>query len=439
MRKWMPLVAVCLAAFLLIVDTTVVTVALPELARGLGSSLADLQWVTNGYPLALAVFSLSAGSVADLFGPRRVFLCATGVFGAASLLCGLAPGTGTLVLGRALQGVGASAVFVTGMALLGTYRDRERATAIGVWSAVVGAAAAAGPLVGGLLTQFLGWRAIFFVNVPVAALTIGLALRYTTAAPRLPAGRPDLPGMFWFAVCAGTLTCGLIRAGESGWSVATAVLLGLSALALSVLVRVERRSPRPVLDLVLFRDTAFLGILLCVVASATAFAALVYLSLWLQDSRGLGPAGTGLTLLPMAVTSFLVSTAAGKVLHRVPPRLTLAAGSLLLGKGFLLAWLSLPLGLVVVGAGVGLSVPATSSAVLAAVPPERAGLASGALATVRQLGQVLGVAVLGLVFRDAGIVGVLLVSAGLALLTSGLGYASLRKVASRSRLVSSRD
>ncbi|MFI9722828.1 MFS transporter [Streptomyces sp. NPDC052396] len=409
MRKWWPLVAVCLGSFMLITDTTVVTVALPDMARDLGASLSGLQWVMNIYTLALAALTLGAGSLGDLFGRRRILLLALSLFGVASLLCALAPDPGLLIAARGLQGVGGSAVFVTGMAVLGgMYRERDRATAIGVWSAVVGAAAAAGPVLGGLLTQALGWQAIFFVNVPLTVLTAVLTALFIEDSERPGHPSVDLPGILSFGVCSGSLTFALIKAGEDGWTAPSAQApSALAALALPVFITVERRRTRPMLDLTLFGDSSFLAVMFGTLASAWAFACLVFTSLWLQSALRLGPVRAGLAMVPLAVTVFAVSTLSGKRLHRVAPRSALTVACALTGAGCIVNalllpgsshWTALVPGLVLMGAGVGLGMPAGTAAVLAAVPAARAGMASGALATFRQLGQALGVAVLGLVF-----------------------------------------
>ncbi|MEV5505676.1 MFS transporter [Streptomyces orinoci] len=433
MRKWWPLAAVCLGSFMLITDTTVVTVALPDMARDLNASLSGLQWVMNIYTLVLAALTLSAGSLGDLFGRRRVYLLSLCLFGAASLLCALAPGAGLLIAARGLQGVGGSAVFVTGMAVLGgMYQDRARATALGVWSAVVGAAAAAGPVLGGLLTQALGWQAVFYINVPLTVLTVVLTAVSVEEAGQRERASVDLPGILSFGLCSGALTFALIKAGADGWTApATLVPAALSALALLVFLGVERRRARPMLDLALFRNGSFLAVMFGTITSAWAFACLVYTSLWLQSALRLGPIRAGLAMLPLAAATFVTSTLTGKRLHGTAPRLVLTVAFALTGagcavNGLLLQasshWTALLPGLLLMGTGVGLGMPATTAAALAAVPVTRAGMASGALATFRQLGQALGVAVLGLFFAGragaAGLSRVYLVTAGLVLLSA---------------------
>jgi EmrB/QacA subfamily drug resistance transporter len=409
MRKWLPLAAVCLGSFMLIVDTTVVTVALPEIGTGLDASLSSLQWVMNIYTLVLAALTLSAGSVGDLFGRRRVYLLSLALFAGASLLCALAPDPEVLVAARGLQGVGGAALFVTGMALLGTtYEGRDRGAAMGVWSAVIGVAAAAGPVLGGLLTQSMGWRAVFYVNLPISLVTMALTKVCFTESRQPGGARVDFPGIITFALACGALTYGLIRAGEGSWT--SAFTLGLFALAILsavLFVVVEQRHPSPMLDVSLMRDPSFLAIMLSTIASAWGFSSLVFTSLWLQSVVGLTPVEAGLALLPPAAATFAASTLTGKRLHDVSPRVTITAALVLIGVGCAVngllidggsSWPTALPGLLVLGAGVGVGMPATASAVFASVPPQQAGMGSGAMATFRQLGQALGVAVLGLVF-----------------------------------------
>jgi EmrB/QacA subfamily drug resistance transporter len=413
MRIWLPLIAVCLGAFLLITDTTVVTVALPDLAAGLHASLAEQQWVQGAYPLILAVLALSAGSLGDRFGQLRVFRISVALFGLASLCCALAPTIGLLIAARCAQAVGGAALFTTAMSLLGTsYADRARGIAFGVFTAVLGVAGALGPILGGLLTQSLTWRAIFVINVPLAALTLALTATIRATTVRKPA-RIDLPGALTFAVAAGSLCYALIAAKPA--------LFAVAALALVAFVAIERRSDAPMLDLRLLASRSVAGILVGVLTSAAVFAELIYASLWLQSVAGLGPIPAGLALMPMAAALFAASTLIGKRLTTLPTRLTLPIGALLAAVGSALNWLlavdasTLLPGLVLTGIGMGIAGPATSTALLAAAPADRAGMAAGAMATVRQLGQTLGVAVLGIGYA-AGIGVVFLLTAALALL-----------------------
>ncbi|MEV6625627.1 MFS transporter [Amycolatopsis sp. NPDC051106] len=413
MRKWWPLIAVCLGSFLFLLDTTVVTVALPRIGAGLGASVGQLQWVPDIYTLVLAVLMLAAGSLADRWGRRRVFLAGLAVFGLASLACGFSSDIGMLIAARGAQAVGGSALAVTGFAILAvSYEGRSRATAISVFFAVNGLGAAAGPVVGGVLTEYFGWAAIFFVNVPLALATGVFAL--VAVRPDTPArrGRFDVAGAVWFAVGAASLVHGLTLGGSGRWtSPMTVGALVVSVVAFAAFGFVERR-PEPLLDLRLFRDGGFTTLVACAAASTLTFAALVYVSLWLQTDRALGPLAAGLELAPLAVASFLTSTFSGRILPRFPPRVLLGAGVLLGAAGCLLQLgFTVTGGLAVTGIGVGIAGPATGSAIAAAAPPERAGMAAGILTTTRQFGQTLGVAVLGIAYQAGGLKPVYVVAA----------------------------
>jgi EmrB/QacA subfamily drug resistance transporter len=411
MRTWGPLTAVCLGTFMLLLDVTIVVVALPDMARSLHASLSDLQWVVDGYALALAALLLGVGAAADVLGRRRVHVVGVVLFAVASLLCGLADGPGALVAARAVQGVGAAAMLATTLPLLGSvYQGRQRSVALGVWGAVSGGAAAVGPVLGGVLTEGPGWRWIFFVNLPVSVAAVWLTLRVVPES-RGPRGmRVDWLGTVAFAGFAGGVTYAVVRAGEDGWG--ASVTLGsfaVAALALVCFVLVERRVAHPLLDLSLLRQPAFVGVMAGALAfNGAAFGGMPYLSIWLQTLLGMSPVRGGLTLLPLTGAAVVVSVLAGKLLHGVPARLTIGGGLLLIGTGcFCQAvlgagsdWTTLVPGLVLVGIGTGLVAPGIAGAALAAVPAERAGMAGGTVNTVRQLGYALGVAVSGTVLTS---------------------------------------
>ncbi|MFJ3952274.1 MFS transporter [Streptomyces sp. Je 1-4] len=412
MRKWWPLVAVCLGTFMFLLDTTVLSVALPDIGEGLSASLSALQWVANIYTLVLAVLMLTMGSLVDRFGARTVYVAGLVVFGIASLICGLAPNAGVLVTARGVQGIGGAAMAVTTFALIGScYRGPDMGRAMGVFGAVTGLAAAVGPMLGGILTQYVSWRAVFFLNIPLIAVTAALSLRVLAPGRQSAGTRIDLPGMIAFALCAGSLTYAMTLAGEEGWtSPAVLSLLALAALALIIFARVELHSPAPLLDVRLFARASFSAVMMCVVASTAAFAALVYTSVWLQSGLGLGPVRAGLALMPLALASFATSLISGRRLHGKSPRAILTTGLLLSGIGCAVqtgldvgsSASSLAAGLALTGVGVGLMGPAMGAAVFAALPPERGGMAAGAMTTFRQLGQTLGVAVFGVLFQQSG-------------------------------------
>ncbi|MFC7550919.1 MFS transporter [Plantactinospora sp. GCM10030261] len=409
MRNWWPLVAVCLGAFMLLVDVTIVVVALPVLGPDLGASFTDLQWVVDAYAVALAALLMVTGTLADRFGRRRAYLAGLTVFAMASLACGLAPNAAVLNAARVVQGVGAAAMFASTMALLQlAYRGRDRAIAFGVWGAVTGAAAATGPILGGLLTEHLSWRAIFLVNLPISVAAAVLAVGVLAESRDPAARRIDVPGAVGFTAGAATLTYGLIRAGTHGWTATgTLAWFAAAAVALAAFVVVERRRRHPMLDLGLLRRASFVGVLVAAaLVSAAAFGYTVYTSLWLQTTLDLGAVGAGLALLPMSGAAFVTSAVTARRLVGADPRLTVCVGLVLVGVGALTqsplsagsSWPSVLPGLLLAGVGVGVILPNLSAAAMAAAPVERSGMAAAALNTARQLGFALGVAALGTVF-----------------------------------------
>ena len=406
MRKWGPLVAVCLGTFMLLLDVTIVTVALPDMAGALHASLSDLQWVIDIYALALAALLLGAGSAADTVGRRKVYLTGTVLFACASMACGLSTGAGMLVAMRCVQGVGGAAMFATTLSLLGAeYRGRDRGVAFGIWGSVSGAAAALGPVLGGLLTQNLDWRWIFFVNLPVSVAAVILTLRFVTESRGAAGQRIDVWGTLSWTVFAGAATYAVIRANAVGWgSARTLVTFAAAAVALVVFLLVERSAAFPMLDPRLFRSASYVAVLAGGFAfNSAAFGVLPYTSIWLQTVLGFSPLKGGLVLVPLAVAAFAVAAVSGRAMHGVPARFTVGGGLLLIGVGGLAqavldagsGWTALTPGLVIAGIGVGLVTPALSQAALASVPPHRAGMAGGALNTFRQLGYALGVALFG--------------------------------------------
>jgi EmrB/QacA subfamily drug resistance transporter len=405
-HKWMPLLAICLGSFMLLVDVTVVNVALPDMAVDLGASFTALQWVFDVYAIALAALLLGAGALADRHGHRALYVGGLLLFALSSLCSGLAPGTTELIVARGFQGVGAAAMFATTISLINaSYEGRDRGFAFGVWGAVNGAAAAAGPIVGGLLTQSLTWRWIFFINLPVSAAALALTLVVLPRAVGHSGARIDLPGIAAFTVSAAALTYALTRAPAAGWTAASTLgLFVLSALVALTFVVVQIRTADPIIDLGLLRRPAFSGTMVAaLILSVAAFGAAPFLSLWLQSVNGMSPIGAGLALVPLSLAALVTALALGRVLHRVGPRLPIAAGLSLVGAGSVLqahlgagsGWTALAPGLTAVGVGVGLVSPTLASAALGSVPMERSGMAAGAVNTMRQLGFALGIAALG--------------------------------------------
>jgi EmrB/QacA subfamily drug resistance transporter len=409
-RRWWTLGAVCVATFMLLLDITIVNVALPDIARDLRTSFSDLQWVIDAYALSLAALLLTAGSLADLFGRRLLFALGLGVFTAASLLCALASSPLLLELARALQGVGAAAMFATSLALLAaTFHGRERGTAFGAWGATTGAAVAVGPLVGGLLTESVGWESIFLINVPIGLGAIAVALTRVPKSRDPGAARIDWPGLVTFSAGLFLLVFALVRGNPEGWDnpLIVSFLIGAGVL-LCAFVVVERRSARPMFDLTLLRKRAFAGASIAAFAmSASLFSMFLYLTLYIQNALGYSPLEAGLRFLPTTLLSFAVAPVAGRLSARLPVRALIGAGLVLVGAGLLLmahlradsAWTALLAGFLVAGVGVGLVNPPLASTAVGVVPPERAGMGSGINSTFRQVGIATGIAGLGALFQ----------------------------------------
>jgi EmrB/QacA subfamily drug resistance transporter len=410
-RKWWTLVAACVATFMLLLDITVVNVALPDIQRDLDASLASLQWVVDAYALTLAAFLLTTGSLGDRLGRRRVFNTGFGVFTVASLLCGIAGDATLLNLARGLQGIGAAAMFSTALALIAQeFEGRERATAIGAWGATVGGAVAVGPLIGGLLTEGFGWEWIFFANVPIgigAMILTATKLVNVRATEAVPI---DWAGLVTFSGGLFLLIFGLIRGNPEGWSSAVIVgsLVGAGVFLVAFLV-VEARQEHAMLDLSLFRKPAFGGVSAVAWAlSAGMFAMFLYITLYVQDVLGYSPLEAGVRFLPITLLSFFVAPIAGRLTGRVPARVLLGLGLVLVGVGLLLMrgiepgddWTTLLPGFLVAGVGIGFTNPAIASTALGVVAPFRAGMASGINSTFRQVGIATGVAALGAIFQS---------------------------------------
>ncbi|MDL4815196.1 MFS transporter [Actinomadura opuntiae] len=405
---WRPLIAVCFGWFMVIVDATIVNVALPKLGDEFGASVSGLQWVVDGYTVVFAGLLLSSGWLGDRLGGKRVFQAGLALFIAASAACGLAPGLAFLVGARVVQGVGAALLVPSSLALLqGSYDDRRtRARAIGIWAMVGGFASGSGPLLGGLLADGLGWRWIFFVNVPVGLLGMLLTARWVhTGGHGREGGRLDVPGQLTSAVALLAITASMVRAGRSGWL--DPLVLGgfaLFAVAAALFVTTEARVRAPMLPLSLFRSrelsaaTAVGGLM-----NLGFYGQLFVLTLYFQQIRDYSPLMTGLALLPQTGVIAFGSWLGGRVTARGGPRLPMIVGMATGAAGFLaltvttrtVPYAELVVPMMATGFGISFTMPAATAAVVEGAPPERTGIASGTLNAARQVGGAIGIALLG--------------------------------------------
>jgi EmrB/QacA subfamily drug resistance transporter len=410
-NKWWTLVAVCLGTFMLLLDITIVNVALPDIQRALDSSFSDLQWIVDAYALTLAAFLLTAGSLADMFGRRLLYLVGLVVFTFASVLCGFAVSTLMLQLSRALQGVGGAIMFAVSLALLAdSFRGKDRGIAFGVWGAVTGLAVAIGPLLGGVLTSGISWRWIFFVNAPIGIAAVIIAVSKVAESRAAQASRPDWPGFVLFTLALSSLVYGLIESNQRSFTDGLVLgCLSAAAVLLAVFVIVELRGAHPMFDLELFKLPTFSGASVAAFGlSASIFSMLLYLVLYVQDILGYSPLATGLRLMVISGGILVTSTVAGRLTTRVPVRLLIGPGLIIIGVGLLLmrgldagsAWTHLIPGMIVGGVGIGVVNPPLASTAVGVVPPQRAGMASGINSTFRQVGIATGIALLGTLFSN---------------------------------------
>jgi EmrB/QacA subfamily drug resistance transporter len=397
----------CMSLVIVSMDNTIVNVALPAIRRDFDASLSGLQWTVDAYVLVLASLLMLSGATADRIGRRRTFQTGLTLFTLGSLLCSVAPGLGWLIAFRALQAIGGSMLNPVAMSIITNVftERRERAMAVGIWGSVVGVSLGLGPIVGGALTDSVGWRAIFWVNVPIGIAAIALAAMFVPESKALHARRPDLVGQSLVVVVLASLIYAIIDAPRSGWtSASTLGLLALAVAAAAALVTVESRRHEPLLDPRFFRSAPFAGATVLAVCGFGAFAGYLFLNtLYLQDVRGNSPLVAGLYMLPMAVMASLLAPVSGRLVGTRGPRIPLlvAGVGIALAGGMLLGLTAhTPIGwlvasYVVFGIGFGmLNAPITNTAV-SGMPNSQAGVAAAVASTSRQTGSALGVAVLG--------------------------------------------
>ncbi|WP_308191892.1 MFS transporter [Kitasatospora humi] len=405
-RRTLILAICCMSLFVVGIDNTIVNVALPAIQHDLNASVAGLQWVISGYTVVIASLLLLAGSTGDRFGRRRTFQIGLALFTLGSLLCSLAPGLGWLVAARVVQAAGGSMLNPVAMGIItNTFTEpRERARAIGVWGAVAGVSMALGPVAGGLLVGSVGWRAIFWINLPVGLAAMALAQRFVPESRAAKPRRPDPLGQVLMVLLLGLLTFTLIEAPDAGWTAPRTIagLLG-AALAGVVFVVWESRCAEPLIDPRFFRSVPFSGATVIAVSGFASLAGFLFLNtLYLQDVLGYSAMKAGLYVLPMAVMAMVFSPVSGRLVGGRGPRPPLlAAGAAMAVSGLLLTGLSdrtpvaqLMAAYVVFGIGFGMiNAPITNTAV-SGMPRSQAGVAAAVASTSRQTGQSLGVAVI---------------------------------------------
>lgn len=416
-RRLVVLLICSSSLFLAYLDTTILNVALPTIQRDLHAGLAALQWVADVYLLVLAALLVLAGSTADRLGRKKLFMIGLAWFSAGSLLCSFAPNVGTLVALRMLQAVGGSMLTPVSLSIVrNVFTDpKERAQALGIWSGIFGLASACGPVVGGVLVSAVGWRSVFWVNVPIGVIMLLAARRYLPESRAPHARRVDVPGQVLMIVFLGTLTYAVIEGPSAGWASARILaLFAVAAASLAAFTVAERRHPEPLLDPRFFRSPPFTGASVIAVLAFLVMAGFLFVAtLYLQQVRGDSPLRAGLSLLPATVMIAVWAPVAGQLNGRFGPRIPLVAGGVFMTAGAaVLTVLSastsygiLALGFALLGAGLGLVNPPITNTGVSGMPPAQAGVAGAVISATRQLGQVLGVAVMGAMLSAGAVSG----------------------------------
>jgi EmrB/QacA subfamily drug resistance transporter len=412
-RKWLTLGAVAFGLFMIMLDNTVVNVALPSIQRDLRSDLSELEWIVTGYALSFAALMLIGGKLADLLGRRLIFVVGLGIFTASSLVCGLADSGDVLIGARVVQGLGAALMNPATLSIIAaTFPPAQRGMAIGIWAGVSALALAIGPLVGGLITEHVDWSWIFFINIPVGIVAITASLLIIRESrDESEEQRLDLPGLLASGLGLFALTYGLIEANTYGWT--SGRILGsfaVAVVALASFVVLELRQRLPMLDLSLFRSGTFAGSNLVVLLVAfSMFGIFFFLSLYMQNIVGYSAVQAGAAFLPMTLFIIVVAPIAGRASDRFGSRWLMTAGMTLIGVQLLYFsrlsadenfWSLLP-GLLIGGLGMSLTMTPSAAAAVRAVPVDKSGVGSAVLNTARQVGGALGIAVLGAIMAHA--------------------------------------
>ena len=411
-RKWWTLASVSFALFMIMLDNTVVNVALPAIQRDLGIDVAELEWVVTGYALSFAVLMLTGGKLADMHGRRRIFLIGLAVFTFSSLLCGLAGTAELLTAARVLQGVGAAFMMPATLSIItATFPPKERGAALGIWAGVSAMALAIGPLVGGLITEHIGWNWIFYLNVPVGlAGLVAARLIIRESKDTSHEQRLDLPGLVTSGIALFALVYALIEANSKGWT--SPLILGLFALAAvsgTAFVLLELHQRLPMFDMTLFRNPTFAGAnTVALLVSLAMFGVFFFISLYMQNVLGYSAVRAGVAFLPMTVLIILVAPFAGRSSDRLGSRWLMTAGMTLVGCSLLVfaqlqpdsSYFQLLPGMILGGVGMATTMTPMTAAVLSSVPVDKAGVGSGMLNTFRQVGGALGIALMGAILAS---------------------------------------
>jgi MFS transporter, DHA2 family, methylenomycin A resistance protein len=405
--KRITLGTMCFALFMVMLDSTVVNLALPTIQRELNASMSELQWIVDAFVLALASLLLTGGTLGDMFGRRRAFMTGVALFTVGSVICALAPSTGVLIAARLLQGVGGAVMMPSTLSILtNTFPDaRERARAIGIWAGVSGLALAVGPLVGGWLVDNLGWQSIFWINVPIGAIALGLAARFVPESSDRADRGLDLAGQVTAILGLAALTYAFIEANNYGWTSARILTsFVVAGVSLAAFLIIEVRGRTPLLQLRFFRNLTFSGAnLVGVIVSFGFFGVVFYLSLFMQNVQGYSPTEAGVLQLPSTLGVMTAAIISGRIVGRIGARLPITLGLLMGGTALLFltgiqpetGYASFWYWLLLMGLGIGLIMSPMTSAIMGTVPAARAGMASATSNTMRQVGSVFGIAVLG--------------------------------------------
>jgi len=411
-KKWWTLMAVAFGLFMIMLDNTVVNVALPSIAKDLKIGISELEWIVTGYALVFAALLITGGKLADMFGRRKIFVIGLAIFSASSLACGLAPNAAFLIGARGAQGIGAALMSPATLSIItATFPPKQRGQAIGIWAGVSALALAIGPLIGGLIVDNIGWNWIFFVNVPIGVLGIVVSqLVIKESRDTSHEQSIDLPGLLTSGLALFSLSYALIEGNTKGW--ASGEILGLfvaAAVLLAAFVALESRQRLPMLDLSLFRIGSFVGAnIVALLVSLGMFGVFFFVSLYVQNILGYSPTKAGAIFLPMTILIILIAPMAGKMSDRIGGRWLMGGGMTTLGVSLLFYqrigvhtgfWTLLP-ALILGGLGMASVMSPMTSVAMASVPVDKAGVGSGVLNSFRQIGGALGIAVMGAILSS---------------------------------------